>query len=122
MLLTRNPAAASTGLYLLPLRSLTLNSRVLMALPAWRQALALALRASDGDVSGCSLPPRATATCTQRERDRTSFACYTRLTSLLAAASWATLCTVAAQPLTLAPVPRARTVVFRSVPPIGATA
>jgi hypothetical protein len=98
---------------------LNLNIRVLMALPAWRQALALALRASDGDVSGCSLPPpRATATCTQRERNRTSFACYTRLTSLLAAASWATLCTVAAQPLTLAPVPRARTVVFRSAPPI----
>jgi hypothetical protein len=70
----RSPAAASTGLYLLPLRSLNLNGHVLMALPAWRQALALALRASDGDVSGCSLPPRATATCTQRERDRTSFA------------------------------------------------
>jgi hypothetical protein len=31
-----------------------------MALPAWRQALALALRASDGDVSGCTLPSRAT--------------------------------------------------------------
>ncbi len=35
------------------------TARVSMALPAWRQALQLSLRASEGDVSGCSLPPPA---------------------------------------------------------------